>query len=171
MPELSATPRRARRRTAGALVALLALLSIAAVLIPLWTIRPFEAQTPAGIELSYLLRRWAPAGTLAAVAAGLALTAWLWRGARWWSRAALVLAVALTASAAWAARQNVFERMFAPPGAVRHAAAAEAGWVDGSEMVLAVEIGGDAVAYPVRQLAYHHLVEDVVGGVPIVATY
>jgi hypothetical protein len=27
------------------------------------------------------------------------------------------------------------------------------------------------VAYPVRQIAYHHLVEDSVGGVPIVATY
>jgi len=27
------------------------------------------------------------------------------------------------------------------------------------------------VAYPVRLMAYHHVVPDVVGGVPIVATY
>ena len=31
--------------------------------------------------------------------------------------------------------------------------------------------GGEAVAYPVNQLAYHHVLEDVIGGVPIVATY
>ena len=30
--------------------------------------------------------------------------------------------------------------------------------------MLAVMAGGDAVAYPVRQIAYHHLVEDSVGG-------
>ena len=35
----------------------------------------------------------------------------------------------------------------------------------------AVLAGADAVAYPVCQIAYHHLVEDSVGGVPIVATY
>jgi hypothetical protein len=27
------------------------------------------------------------------------------------------------------------------------------------------------VAYPVRLMAYHHLVQDVVGGTPLVATY
>ena len=39
------------------------------------------------------------------------------------------------------------------------------------EDFLRVVRNGDAVAFPVRQLAYHHLVEDSVGGVPIVATY
>ena len=33
-------------------------------------------------------------------------------------------------------------------------------------MVIAVELRGDAVAYPVRQMAYHHVVNDQVGGVP-----
>ena len=36
---------------------------------------------------------------------------------------------------------------------------------------VAVERNGEAAAYPVRQLAYHHIVQDVVGGVPIVVTY
>jgi len=27
------------------------------------------------------------------------------------------------------------------------------------------------VAWPVRQMAYHHIVEDKVGGVPVVSTY
>jgi hypothetical protein len=36
---------------------------------------------------------------------------------------------------------------------------------------MAVNIKGQAVAYPVLQLAYHHVVNDVVAGEPIVATY
>jgi L-asparagine transporter-like permease len=37
--------------------------------------------------------------------------------------------------------------------------------------VMAVEVNNDVVAYPVRQLAYHHVVEDTVGGLPVVSTY
>ena len=39
------------------------------------------------------------------------------------------------------------------------------------DQVLAVEHNGDAVAYPVRLMAYHHVVKDNVGGMPIVSTY
>jgi hypothetical protein len=48
---------------------------------------------------------------------------------------------------------------------------AAADFVQPGDMVLATTLRGEAVAYPVRQLAYHHLVEDAVGTVPIVATY
>jgi len=36
---------------------------------------------------------------------------------------------------------------------------------------MTVELNGEAVAYPVRQMAYHHVINDVVGGKPITATY
>jgi hypothetical protein len=38
-------------------------------------------------------------------------------------------------------------------------------------MVLAVRSGAQARAYPIRAMAYHHLVNDTLGGVPLVATY
>ncbi len=38
-------------------------------------------------------------------------------------------------------------------------------------MVMAVHLGGEARAYPIRIVSYHHIVNDVVGGLPIVATY
>jgi hypothetical protein len=44
-------------------------------------------------------------------------------------------------------------------------------FVDDKDMVVAIEIAGEAVAYPVRQMAYHHVVMDTVGGVPVVGTY
>lgn len=159
------------RSLAGVLTLLLVLLTAAAVLIPLLVIQPFKAQTPEGVALAYALRRWAPAGTLLAAAVVLALTVWLWRGASRWGRAGFVLAFLLIAAASWGVRQNIFERMFVPLTATRLASTAEADWVDPGDMVLAVDVGGEAVAYPVRQLAYHHVVQDVVGGVPIAATY
>ena len=166
-----ATPERTRKRLAGLLILLLVLLTAAAVVIPLFVIRPFKAQTPEGIALAFTLRRWAPLGTLLAAAAVLALTVWLWRGASRWGRAGFVLAFLLIAAASWWTRQNLFEKMFAPLAATRQAPAAEAGWVEDGDMVLAVDVGGEAVAYPVRQVSYHHVVQDVVGGVPIAATY
>ena len=43
--------------------------------------------------------------------------------------------------------------------------------LDKDEKVLAVLMNGEPRAYPIRNLAYHHLVNDTVGKVPIVATY
>lgn len=43
--------------------------------------------------------------------------------------------------------------------------------VDGSILVLGVEKDGEAKAYPVRFLAYHHQVQDSLGGKPIIVTY
>lgn len=49
--------------------------------------------------------------------------------------------------------------------------AAAAGWLVLKEPVLAVEINGDARAYPLQILMWHEIVNDVVGGIPITATY
>jgi hypothetical protein len=38
-------------------------------------------------------------------------------------------------------------------------------------MVMGIVSNGVAMAYPVNQVAYHHVVNDTVGGVPIAATY
>jgi len=76
------------------------------------------------------------------------------------------------AAAAWVSRQNHFEWLFPP---LRHPgydpAAAAASYVEPGDMVLAVEIGGEAAAYPVRQIAFHHVVEDVAGGTAVAVTY
>ncbi len=158
-------------RPAAALAAL-ALVLFASVLVPVMLIQPFAPQTEAAIAASYLLRRWSPWATLA----GLGLLLWgtvrTWPRVRSrWGRGLLLLPAALGAFAAWGARQNHFEWMFAPLPGAGFARAVDASFVAAEDMVLAVARGADAVAYPVRQLAYHHLVEDEIGGVPIVATY
>jgi hypothetical protein len=38
-------------------------------------------------------------------------------------------------------------------------------------MVIAVAVNGVNRAYPIREMAYHHVVNDTVGGEPVAATY
>jgi hypothetical protein len=160
-----------RRRGWLALIALL-VVAFAMVAIPVILIRPFAPQSPASIALAFALRRWSPWVTVAVAVAGFGIGLGIWRfSPRLLPRIALVTLLLLILVPTWAARQNHFEWMFAPLPDARFIRAAEAGAVEPGDMVIAVLVKGDAAAYPVRQLAYHHLVEDAVGGVPIVATY
>jgi hypothetical protein len=160
-----------RRGTWAALVAV-TFATLAMVMVPVFLIKPFSPQTTSAVSLSFALRRWSPVLSLVSLALGILLAVRLWNaGRRILARTAAVLLVGLIGAAAWGARQDYFEWMFAPlpgPGFVR---ASEAGFVAPGDMVMAVNLKGDPVAYPIRQLAYHHLVQDSVGGVPIVATY
>jgi len=154
--------------------ALLGLLvfSIAFVAIPVFLIQPFRPQTQRALEISYLLRSWSPSATAIMLLAALALVIWRWRQARrWWRKTLLVILLSLSIVPAWFARQNHFEWMFNPLHNSAYVKVADAAFVRDSDMVLAVKINNEAVAYPVRLMAYHHVVADTVGGTPICATY
>lgn len=160
-----------RRRVAWAVLIILALIVLPAVIIPVALIMPFRPQSQSGLALAFGLRRWSPSLTLVAAVAAIALVVWLWSNSRWWHRAVLVVALIPIMTAAWFARQNHFEWMFNPLPNAAYAKTNEADFVSDSDMVLVVEHQGEAVAYPIRLMAYHHLVQDTVGGTPIVATY
>ena len=145
--------------------------ALALVVVPVFLIQPFKPQTERALAVGYAVKEWSPWVTIALAAAGLFLVARMWRGRRWWTKAALVVLLVPVAASVWASRQNVYEVMFNPLAAPAYARAGEVDYVSDEDMVLAVERGGERVAYPVRLMAYHHLVADTVGGVPLVATY
>jgi len=156
-----------------AFAALVALAAFIVVAIPVYLIMPFKAQPAWAVTLGYSLERAAPLVTLIAVLAVLGLVIRGWRSGKWgWVRRSAAVAVVILAGAtAWLARQNRFHWMFAPLPNPAFARPAEADWVEQDDIVLAVTVNGESAAYPRRQVAYHHLVQDTVGGVPIVATY
>ena len=168
---LVGTRAKNRRRVAWAVIIVLSLVALLAVIIPVRLIMPFRAQSPGGLAIAYTLRRWSPSYTLIASAAMLVLIVWLWSGSRWWRKVVLALVLIPTLAATWFARQNHFEWMFNPLPNATYVNVSEAGFVSDSDMVIVVENRGEAVAYPIRQLAYHHLVQDTVGGTPLVVTY
>jgi hypothetical protein len=163
--------RKGHRLIWPVLLALL-LLSIAFVAIPVFLIQPFRPQTDRALEISYSLRRWSPLVTALTLAAAFALVLWHWRySRRWWRKSLLVIVLLLSVAPTWFARQNHFEWMFNPLHHSAYVKANDASFVRGADMVLAVRINNEAVAYPVRLMAYHHVVSDTVGGTPICATY
>ena len=153
-------------------LALVTVACLAWVAIPIFLIRPFSPETPRDLAVAFALRSWHPIVPPLMMVAAVATAVPLWRRlASPAVRAVLLLPLALTAGAVWLSRQNHFEWMFAPlphPGFVP---------VDGEhgvgpeDLVLGVARHGEACAYPVRALAYHHVVNASVGGDALVATY
>lgn len=159
------------RKAAWLALLVLTLLAFAIVAAPVWIIQPFKPQTARGVEVSFALRRWSPLLTLVVSAFALMIAVRLWRGSRWWKRALLVIVFIPLVAVTWFARQNHFEWMFNPLPNAAYARTSEASFVESSDVVMAVDLNGEAAAYPIRLMAYHHVVEDTVGGTPIVATY
>ncbi len=150
---------------------MLIVIVLAIVLTPVFLIMPFKAQTPRIMEISYLMRRWSPVATILGSLLILTLTIRLWLGGRWWSRILLLLLLVPVFAATWFARQNHFEWMFNPLPNAAYARAGETTFVNNDDRVMSVTIGNESVAYPIRMMGYHHVVQDTVGGTPIVATY
>jgi len=165
-------PSRGDRRTTWALAVLLVAGALAWVLTPVVLLHPFRAQDAFGVSVAYELRRSAPLVTLAGLVLLLPLLLRLGgRVTRRWLWLPIGALGLLACGSAWFARQNHFEWMFNPLTKPAYTHATLVDFVDSADMVVTVEIRGDAVAWPVREMAYHHLVQDTVGGVPLVSTY
>ena len=148
------------------------IIAFATVLVPALLIQPFKLQTAGRLNISYTLRHWSPVITLVALSLALLIVISLWkRTRRWWRKGLLVAFFIPLLIATWFARQNHFEWMFQPLPNAAFATANDAGFVADGEMVLAVELNGDAAAYPIRQVAYHHVIQDTIGGIPVLVTY
>jgi Protein of unknown function (DUF3179) len=139
-------------------------------LIPAFIIRPFRYQSPKALALALAVREYAPVLTAVAACAALGMALWQWNRVRRVKKTLLAAGILLVVGSATMARMNYFEWMFHPvarPGFE----AAGLSKLEPGEMILAVTFGNDARAYPIREMAYHHIVNDVVGGVPVAVTY
>lgn len=159
-------------KTAWLFLLLITAIVVAIVFTPVWFIKPFSPQTEKQLAISYFLKSWSPILTIvfSIAAIGLAVVAWK-KSKRWYSKIPLIVPLLVIFVFTWFARQNHFEWMFNPLKDARFAKVSETDFLTDDEMVLAVKINNDAVAFPVRQMAYHHIAQDVVGGTPITATY
>lgn len=149
------------------------LCSVAAIglfFIPAFIIRPFRHQAPRALLVAMALRQRAPLGTLIAALACFVFALALWRRANRWLKSVLVFALIVVTFSAVMARLNYFEWMFRPIPGAQFVAQAQSK-LDSKEMIMSVRLKDDTRAYPISQMAYHHVLNDVVGDVPITVTY
>lgn len=163
-----------RRRTSGIAPALWTLVIAAGTLAlaayPMYVIRPFREQEPAALSRALWVVLHDKPILIALVAVIATLTLLIWRRAGWVSRTVLGLSAVLAAIAVAAGWINPEEVMFHPFGQPKYVSAQLAA-VDGNDMVIVVTRGGESRAYPIREMGYHHIINDRLHGLPMVVTY
>jgi hypothetical protein len=164
------TTSSSRSRSPWILLIVAALIGIAAFFVPAYIIRPFTHQSARGLLWAMGIHERAPLVSLVCAIVCFALAIPLWPSLVKWRKAFLILPLFLVAFSAVMSRMNYFEWMFHPVIGAQFEPEASSK-LDAKEMILAVRYGDDARAYPISQMAYHHILNDVVGGVPIAVTY
>ena len=128
------------------------------------------SQRMRSVDAAYLIHqwRWPLRALLGAVAVAGGVAAWRAPGRRRWlvpASAALLAAVAYAANFRMAA-----DHMFRQPTVLRMVPAAQ-NKVAGDRLVVGVALNGEARAYPLQFIGYHHQVRDSVGGQPVLVSY
>lgn len=147
-----------------------AIISLACFLVPMYIIQPYRAQGPREFPLAIAIRDSGPILSALCVLFIVAVMFRLWRRVDRRSRFGLTTCLIVAVVGAALTRLNVFELMFHPDLSPDFGPAASAN-IDSDDMVISFTQNGETHAYPVRAIGYHHIVNDVVGGAPVVATY
>lgn len=164
-------PSKPSRRKLAVLMLACIFVSLFCVIYPVYVIRPFRSQGARELLSALFVLRFRSAVTILSGLAALAALAGYWRAqpGRWW-RALATLGAAFVCLLAALARVNIYELMFHPDLHPAFAPAAQMK-LDKDEKVIAVKVGNTARAYPIRNISYHHVINDVLDKVAIVATY
>ncbi|MBX2892016.1 MAG: DUF3179 domain-containing protein [Saprospiraceae bacterium] len=125
------------------------------------------SQRMGSLDAAYFLHewRWAFRAIFGATMAAGFLPAF--RAKRW---LALLVLVAVGAVIFNFNFKMAAEKMFYQPTVVRMADSTE-NKVGLDKLVLGIELNGQAKAYPIQYIGYHHQVRDTVGGEPVMVTY
>jgi hypothetical protein len=164
------TPAKVSNRVPAIAFTFLAMATLALFLIPAIIIRPFAYQAPKALQLAMAIRTAAPLWTALTAFFTVILAVLLWKRIALWAKILIAFATLLACGSAVMARIDYFEWMFHPVPSIGFESAASSK-LDPLQMVMAVRVSADARAYPIRAMAYHHIVNDIVGAVPIAVTY
>ncbi|MEO6549864.1 MAG: DUF3179 domain-containing (seleno)protein [Ferruginibacter sp.] len=119
------------------------------------------------IDVAYFLYRWRWAFRiifLAMLLTGLVC-------AQWKRKWLLIFPLGLLGVVAYTLNYEIAaDHMFYQPKKLAMLSAAE-NKVDTSRLVIGIENNGQAKAYPISFLSYHHQVQDSIGGKPVIVTY
>jgi Protein of unknown function (DUF3179) len=168
---MRATKRRQGFLTSSSLL-LLSFAALAFALYPIYVIRPFREQKPLPLQRALWVTLHDRPILIGVFLLLTVCALFVWRRADWISKFLLLApAMAIALIAAGAAWVNPYEQlMFHGFGEPRYVSIQRTG-IDPKDMVIAVTLGGESRAYPIREMGYHHIVNDRLHQLPIVVTY
>jgi hypothetical protein len=155
------------------LAALMASLAVALFFLgyPNYVIRPQRFQGARELQAALTVLRFQHAAELlCAVVALVGLLIYLRSAPPRRARIGAIAAAVTVLVSAALSHVNIYEVMFHPAGAPVFEYV-QGSKLDGSDTVLAIAVRSEARGYPIRAIAYHHIVNDIAGGVPIAVTY
>jgi hypothetical protein len=128
------------------------------------------SQRARSIDVAYFLYSWRWAIRAACAALVLAGLSSAWRS-RGWRKALVPLTLVVAAGVVYATNVVMSaDHIFRQPDAVVMRPA-DRSTVEPSRLVVGVDINGEARAYPIQFIGYHHQVRDVVGGTPVMVSF
>lgn len=138
---------------------------------PIYVIRPFRYQGATELSLALQVMRVRPSLVIALALLAVLFASLAWKHTRGLARRVGLVLVAVTTVVSGALSfVNVYELLFHP---LRRPTFKDVSStkLDDAEQVIAVKIARAARAYPIRIISYHHIVNDMLAGTPVVATY
>jgi len=119
------------------------------------------------IDVAYFLHQWR---WIFRILFGIMIVAGLLKSS-WKRKWLLVIPLAIVAAVIFMANfKMAADHMFYQPNKLLLVGAAE-NKVDSQRLVIGIVNNGEARAYPIRFLGYHHQVQDTIGGKPLIVTY
>ena len=149
---------------------LLLFISLFLLAYPVYVIRPFRYQGPRELAAALLIIQYRPILEILCAAAALFILILAWRSVKPLRKVGLAILTVFVVAFAALSRINIYEKMFHPLDLPTFSAASQTK-LDPAEQVIAVQVNGIARAYPIRDISYHHIVNDTLAGRAIVATY
>jgi Protein of unknown function (DUF3179) len=138
---------------------------------PVYVIRPFRYQGPTELAAALVVLQVRLYLQIALAIAAIGLFVCCWRSSRRiLGRIFAALLLLFTLGFGYLSRVNIYELMFHP---LKRPVFADASKMklDGAEQVIAIKVNNAARAYPIRIISYHHIVNDFLAALPVVATY
>ena len=119
------------------------------------------------IDVAYFLNKWR---WVFRILFGLLIIAGLFRSS-WKRKWLLIIPIGIVAAVVFLANfKMAADHMFYQPKKLLLVNAAD-NKVDSQRLVIGITNNGEAKAYPIRFLGYHHQVQDTIGGKPVIVTY
>ena len=148
------------------------LVLLATEILRVYFIMPFPgSQQSDTIQIAYFLNRYIWLFRVLGLLLFVPPMIHVFRNSRWWKKIFLAFFVLLYATIFYAFNcKFLADKMFYQPQHKVLATVAN-NKVDSNKLVIGVSLHGQAKAYPMEIIGYHHQVQDTIGGEPVMITY